>query len=108
MKPQNNGILTGRKLEIFHHSSESEWGYTVEQNDTFAVIYPKNYIEGKKYPLYAVFHSAGHDVYSALSCLWNNGNHDIYHVHEDMFGVFLDCKANQNDWWWGGINARGE
>ena len=108
MKPQSNGILTDRKLELFHHRSEAEWGYTTEQEDSFAVLYPKNYVEGKKYPLCAVFHSAGHDVYSALSCLWYKGSHDIYHVPEDMFGVFLDCRAHKNDWWWGGINALGE
>lgn len=108
MKPQINGELKGRRLEFFHHTSEKAWGYEQEQTDTFAVLYPKDYEEGKKYPLDVVFHSAGHDVYSTVACLWDKGNHDIYHVPEHMFGVFLDCKAHKDDWWWGGINALGD
>lgn len=108
MKVQNSGMLCGRKIEFFHHSSKAEWGYTAEQYDTFAVHYPENYEENKKYPLYVVFHSAGHDVYSSIACVWSEGNHDIYHTPVDMFGLFLDCRANMNDWWWGGINAMGD
>jgi len=103
--PQPNGILTGRKLEWFHAPSLPEWGYTAEQTDTFALLYPADYDAGKRYPLYVVFHSAGHDIYTAVACCWQPGNHDPYHTPKDMFGLYLDCRQHGNDWWWGGNTA---
>ena len=103
-------ILIGRRLELFSQPSCDEWGYEKPQTDTFAVLYPKEFNAQKEYPLYVVFHSAGHDVYSCLECIKTKGNHDIYHVPDDMFGLFLDCRANTDgtaDWWWGGIDAQG-
>ncbi len=111
MTVQNNGMFRDRKLEFFSTVSDPAWGYTKEQKDTFAVEYPKNYDENKKYPLYVVFHSAGHGIYSTIECLYNEGNHDIYHTPDDMFGIFLDCRTNadnDNDWWWGGTNILNE
>jgi hypothetical protein len=29
------------------------------------------------------------------------GNHDIYHAPDDFFALYLDCRANRGDWWWG-------
>lgn len=104
-------ILIGRKLEIYKQESLPEWGYAKPQTDTFAVLYPKDYDEEKEYPLCVVFHSAGHDVYSTLECIKTEGNHDIYHVRDEMFGLFLDCRANTEgttDWWWGGLGAHDE
>ena len=101
MHNSENGLLLGRELAFFHHTSGAEYGYQTTQNDTFAILHPKNEKTGTLYPLYVVFHSAGHDVYSAVACTWQEGNHDIYHVPEDMYGLFLDCRANGNiDWWW--------
>jgi len=55
-----------------------------------------------------VFHSAGHDVYSAIGCTVYPGYHDIYHTPADMYGLYLDCRCNaERDWWWGGIDAHG-
>ena len=108
MNLQPNGKLLGRKVELYSHNTESEWGYEKDQTDTFAVIYPKDYCESETYPLYVVFHSAGHDVYSAFAYTWDDGNHDIYKTPENAFAVYPDCRANMNDWWWGGINAIGE
>ena len=106
-KPASGGILTGRRLEWFHAASLPEWGYKNEQTDTFALLYPENYDEKKSYPLCVVFHSAGHDVYSAVGCCWQKGNHDLYHTRGDMFGLYLDCRQNEkNDWWWGGNSSR--
>jgi len=102
------GKLLGRKIELFSHNTSPEWGYEKDQTDTFAVIYPKDYCENETYPLYVVFHSAGHDVYSAFAYTWDDGNHDIYKTPENAFAVYPDCRANMNDWWWGGINAIGE
>ena len=33
IKPQTGGVITGRKLEWYHHTSRPEWGYTEEQTD---------------------------------------------------------------------------
>ncbi len=104
--PEANGILTGRKLELFHAPSLAEWGYTEEQIDTFAVLHPAEECKAEKYPLYVVFHSAGHDVYSTIATTWQPGNHDIYHAPKDMFAVYLDCRQHEDkDWWWGGNSA---
>ncbi len=103
-----NGKLLGRRVELYSHNTEPEWGYEKNQTDTFAVIYPKDYCESETYPLYVVLHSAGHDVYSAFAYTWDDGNHDIYKTPENAFAVYPDCRANMNDWWWGGINAIGE
>lgn len=107
MQVHNGCVILGRKLEWFYHGSCEKWGYAKKQTDTFALLHPKNENDGEKYPLYVVFHSSGHNVYSAVSCIETEGNHDIYRPPENMFGLFLDCYENrENDWWWGGINPR--
>lgn len=72
------------------------------QIDIVAVLYPKDYDENKEYPLYVVFPSAGHTSLTALNCLDTKGNHDIYHVPDGMFGLFVDCRYNMenqfHDW----------
>lgn len=116
INPQPDGVITGRRIQWFHHKSLPSWGYKEEQMDTFAVLHPfregisdeekiNNHISDKKYPLYVVFHSAGHDVYSAVGCIWEKGNHDIYHAPKEMFALYLDCRQHENDWWWGGNSA---
>lgn len=104
--PQPNGILTERKLELFHAASLPEWGYAEEQTDTFGVLHPCEECKAEKYPLYVVFHSAGHDVYTAIACTWQHGNHDIYHAPKDMFALYVDCRQHECDWWWGGNTAK--
>ncbi|MBQ7922662.1 MAG: hypothetical protein IJ325_08815 [Clostridia bacterium] len=104
--PQPNGILTERKLELFHAASLPEWGYAEEQTDTFGVLHPSEECKAEKYPLYVVFHSAGHDVYTAIACTWEHGNHDIYHAPKDMFALYVDCRQHECDWWWGGNTAK--
>ena len=109
METLSYGIIAGRKLEFFTHRSGAEFGYPEEgQLDTFAVLHPLNEEEGKEYPLDVVFHSAGHDVFSCVSTIYYEGNHDIYHTPADMFGLFPDCRNNMNDFWWGGVGAHGE
>ena len=109
MNAEPNGRLLGRTVELFHHDTDPAWGYETSQTDTFAVIHPENEQAGQAYPLYVVFHSAGHDVYSAIGCTWAKGNHDIYHTPTHTFALYVDCRAHEDqDWWWGGINAHGE
>jgi pimeloyl-ACP methyl ester carboxylesterase len=89
----------GRKLDVFTNGVKEAWGYSKPQTDTFFVLHPKQPRE--KAPLYVVLHSAGHDVNSCLQCTLTPGNHDIYHSPEDFFALYLDCRANKGDWWWG-------
>jgi pimeloyl-ACP methyl ester carboxylesterase len=97
--------FTGRKLETFRHGSKKEWGYATPQRDTFLVLHPGRSKAGG--PLYVVLHSAGHDVHSCLACTTQVGNHDIYHAPSDFFALYLDCRANKGDWWWGSEKYKG-
>jgi poly(3-hydroxybutyrate) depolymerase len=97
---EKESVFTERKLETFKHGTKKEWGYSAPQIDTFLVLHPKQ--DRQKSPLYVVLHSAGHDVHSCLACTTKIGNHDIYHSPEDFFALYLDCRANRGDWWWGG------
>jgi predicted esterase len=96
---EKESIFTERKLEVFKHGTRTEWGYAAPQVDTFLVLHPKQ--SHKHAPLYVVLHSAGHDVNSCLACTTTIGNHDIYHAPPDFFALYLDCRANRGDWWWG-------
>lgn len=96
---QKESEFTGRKLEEYQHDSRKEWGYAKPQKDTFLVLHPKE--ARSKAPLYVVLHSAGHDVRTCLDCTKTVGNHDIYHAPADFFALYVDCKANKGDWWWG-------
>ncbi|MFP6765842.1 MAG: hypothetical protein VB858_19585 [Planctomycetaceae bacterium] len=92
-------IFTGRTLEVFQHGTRQQWAYAVPQQDTFLVLHPEQ--SRSAAPLYVVLHSAGHDVHSCLACTTRVGNHDIYHAPPDFFALYLDCRANKGDWWWG-------
>lgn len=96
---EKESVFTERKLEVFKHGIKKEWGYAAAQQDTFFVLHPKQTRAGA--PLYVVLHSAGHDVNSCLACTTKDGNHDIYHAPADFFALYLDCRANKGDWWWG-------
>jgi poly(3-hydroxybutyrate) depolymerase len=96
---EKESVFTGRRLETFKHGIKKEWGYAAPQQDTFLVLHPKQ--ARPQAPLYVVLHSAGHDVHSCLACTTTVGNHDIYHAPEDFFALYLDCRANRGDWWWG-------
>lgn len=96
---EKDSVFTERKLETFRHGVKKEWGYAAPQQDTFLVLHPKQ--ARSNAPLYVVLHSAGHDVHSCLACTTTVGNHDIYHAPEDFFALYLDCRANKGDWWWG-------
>ena len=97
--------FTGRKLDTFQHGIKKEWGYAAPQRDTFLVLHPKQTKPNS--PLYVVLHSAGHDVHSCLACTTKVGNHDIYHAPEDFYALYLDCRANKGDWWWGSEKYKG-
>lgn len=97
-------VFGGRAVEVFTHGVKPDWGYQMPQQDTFVVVHPKS--DHARAPLYVVLHSAGHDVISCVKCTAKVGDHDIYHSPEDFYALYLDCRANQNDWWWGGMHAK--
>ena len=104
--PKAKGLaVSGRTLEIFQHGVKKEWGYDRPQTDSFVVVHPKTKPKTAA-PLYVVLHSAGHDVWSCVRCTSRVGNHDIYHSPDDFYALYLDCRANRGDWWWGGMHAR--
>ncbi len=47
-----------------------------------------------------------HDVISCVKCLSRVGNHDIYHSPDNFYALYLDCRANKGDWWWGGMHVK--
>lgn len=96
-------LIDSRPVEVFQHGVRPEWGYKEPQQDTFIVVHPGN--ERRNAPLYVVLHSAGHDVVSCLKCTSTVGNHDIYRSPDDFYALYLDCRANKGDWWWGGMHA---
>ncbi len=96
---QKESMFTERRLDTYQHGVRDEWGYEAPQRDTFLVLHPKQ--TRSSAPLYVVLHSAGHDVHSCLACTTRVGNHDIYHAPQDFFALYLDCRANKGDWWWG-------
>ena len=102
---EKESVFTGRKLEVFKHGIKKEWGYAEPQRDTFLVLHPKQARAGA--PLYVVLHSAGHDVNTCLACTSTVGNHDIYRSPDDFFALYLDCRANHGDWWWGSDKYKG-
>ncbi|MDP6635062.1 MAG: hypothetical protein QGG42_09205 [Phycisphaerae bacterium] len=103
--PKAKGLsVSGRTLEVFQHGVKKEWGYANPQTDSFVVVHPKTKRDNA--PLYVVLHSAGHDVWSCVRCTSRVGNHDIYHPPADFYALYLDCRANRGDWWWGGMHAR--
>lgn len=102
-------MFNGRMTEWFSHDSKPEWNsQNPDQKDMYIVVHPKDEAEKpiENRPLYVVFHSAGHSAQTALECTSTPGNHDIYHVPDGFFGLFIDCYANRDtDWWWGGLRA---
>ena len=96
--------LNGRAVETFEHDVKPEWGYAAPQKDSFVVIHPTT--DRRNAPLYVVLHSAGHDVFSCVNCTKTVGNHDIYRSPDDYYALYLDCRKNKGDWWWGGMHVK--
>ena len=103
-QPVEDLTINGRAYEIFEHGVKPEWGYKAPQQDFFVLVHPKH--ERTNAPLYVVLHSAGHDVLKCVNSTRRIGDHDIYRSPEDFFALYLDCRANPGDWWWGGMHLR--
>ncbi len=102
--PVKDPTINGRPLEIVRQEVKPEWGYAATQKDTYIVVHPK--VDRKNAPLYVVLHSAGHDVTSCVKCTLHVGDHDIYHSPEDFYALYVDCRENKGDWWWGGMHVK--
>lgn len=103
-EPSESKAFNERKTETFRHGVRAEWGYETPQEDALVVIHPRE--ARKNAPLYVVLHSAGHDVFSCVNCTKTVGNHDIYRSPDDHYALYLDCRKNRRDWWWGGMHRR--
>ena len=101
-QPVEDLTINGRAYEVYRHGVQPEWGYLAPQQDSFILVHPKN--ERTNAPLYVVLHSAGHDVVKCVKCTRDVGNHDIYRSPDDFYALYLDCRRNQGDWWWGGMH----
>lgn len=96
-EPFNN-----RPTDWYRHGIRAEWKcINPKQTDVFTVMHPKTG-QAEGLPLYVVLHSAGHDVFSCMECTKKPGNHDIYHAPDGFYALYVDCRANKIDWWWGG------
>ena len=99
-----DSTINGRAMETFQHGVKPEWGYAAPQQDTFIVVHPVT--DRQNAPLYVVLHSAGHDVVSCVNCTKTVGNHDIYRSPDDHYALYVDCRKNKGDWWWGGMHLK--
>lgn len=79
--------VVGRRTEVFRHGIRPEWGYAKPQTDSFVVVHPV--APRKQAPLYVVLHSAGHDVWKAVHCTRQLGNHDIHRAPDDFYALYL-------------------
>ena len=98
--------FTERKLETFQHGSQAGVGLCRAAARHLPGAASRSRRSANA-PLYVVLHSAGHDVHSCLACTTKVGNHDIYHSPDDFFALYLDCRANKGDWWWGSNKYQG-
>ncbi|MBO4230003.1 MAG: hypothetical protein J5938_06615 [Clostridia bacterium] len=106
---ENGAVLHGRKVDVFRQKSGTECGYRADQWDAFAVIHPEGEQPGRSYPLVVSFHSGGDSLFQNLADIQRAGPYEIYYPHLGAFMLSLDCREHeQTDWWWGGINAKGE
>lgn len=105
LRPQliKANVFNNRQTEYFEHGSLPKWGaQNPQQVDGFYIVFPKTG-PAEERPLYVVLHSAGHSAQTALDCTLTIGNHDIYKVPDDFYGIYVDCFNNKDtDWWWGG------
>ena len=92
--------IEGRKVIRYEHDSVSTWGYSAPQSDYYYLVHPKNKPEGKA-PLRVVLHSAGHSGDKVLADAFKHHDWTHYYGNDRSYVLFLDCRKNRGDWWWG-------
>ena len=102
MKLTNTSEQGGKTILRYEHESVAEWGYANPQSDYFLVLPPKG--EPKNRPLQVVLHSAGHSGDAVLKQSFQKP--DWFHNVglPDQYVLYLDCRKNKGDWWWGAKN----
>ncbi|MFT5905280.1 MAG: poly(3-hydroxybutyrate) depolymerase [Cryomorphaceae bacterium] len=92
----------GKTILRYEHESVPEWGYEKPQSDYFFVLPPKGELKGR--PLQVVLHSAGHSGEAVLKQSFQKPGwfHNV--GLEDQYVLYLDCRKNKSDWWWGAKN----
>jgi len=99
MKLVKETEMKGRKVLRFEHESIPEWGYQKPQRDYLYVLplpgTPANQ------PLHVVLHSAGHSGDKVLADAFKHPDWFHYAGLTDQTVIYLDCRKNKGDWWWG-------
>jgi predicted esterase len=96
----------GRKVLRYEHDSIPEWDYAKPQQDYFYLLPLANNPEKK--PLHVVLHSAGGSGDRVLEKAVNHPDWFHFSGLEDQVILYLDCRKNKNDWWWGAHSIRDE
>jgi len=91
--------MKGRKVLRYEHESVPEWGYALPQKDYFYLLPLAGKPENK--PLHVVLHSAGHSGDKVLQDAFKHPDWFHYVGLEEHSVLYLDCRKNKNDWWWG-------
>jgi dienelactone hydrolase len=102
MKLASTTEQEGKTILRYEHESVPEWGYAKPQSDYFIVLPPKGEPKGR--PLQVVLHSAGHSGDAVLKQSFQKP--DWFHNVglPDQYVLYLDCRKNMGDWWWGAKN----
>ena len=92
--------IEGRKVIRYEHGVVATWGYSAPQSDYYYLVHPKEAPKGKA-PLRVVLHSAGHSGDKVLADAFKHHDWTHYYGNERSYVLFLDCRKNRGDWWWG-------
>ena len=92
--------IEGRKVIRYEHDSVAAWGYAKPQKDYYYLVHPKETPKSKA-PLRVVLHSAGHSGDKVLADAFRHHDWTHYYGNERSYVLFLDCRKNRGDWWWG-------
>jgi len=105
MKLVSEKEMNGRRVLRYEHDSVPEWGYARPQKDYFHILPLKGNPENR--PLHVVLHSAGHSGDTALADAMKHPTWFHYVGLADQVVLYLDCRKNRNDWWWGAHSIKG-
>ncbi|NIP96977.1 MAG: hypothetical protein GWO24_27505 [Akkermansiaceae bacterium] len=90
----------GRTILRYEHDNVPEWGYAKPQQDYFYLLPLGGNPENR--PLHVVLHSAGHSGDAVLADAFKHPDWFHYAGRDDQVVLYLDCRKNKGDWWWGG------
>jgi len=89
-----------RKVLRYEHQSHPDWGYKEVRRDYFNLLPPA--AEGKKKPLRVILHGAAKSADKAMMAgLSNKIRNCEFYEDDNYYVLYLDCKTNKGDWYWG-------